>query len=334
MQPPEVSVVAEPGLPAPARLVDRVRTVLGTEALALLLAWLALVAVFAVTSPFFLSVGNSFNIGRAVAVTSIVACGTTIALISGAIDLSIAAVMDLAAVTTGTLNLAGVPAPLAMLAGVVVGTTVGVFNGFVVTRLRINPIIATLASAGIVRGIAYLVTSGHSEALSDPFFKFLGRSFVVGIPISMVLGVAVILITMFILQRTVFGRMVYAIGGNPVAAALAGINIDRWRMLFFMASSLSASLAGVLLLSKLGTVIPNAAAGTELNTIAAVILGGTSLAGGAGTVQGTVVGVLILGTLTNGLTLLNIDPYWQAIVAGFVLILAVGADRFRTGGYR
>jgi len=334
MQRPEIGAATDGRPPATAGVLDRARVILGKEALALLLAWLGLVAVFSVMSPFFLSVGNSLNIGRAVAVTSIVACGTTIALIAGAIDLSIAAVMDLAAVITGTLTLAGIPAPVAMLAGVVVGTTVGAFNGFVVTRLRINPIIATLASAGIVRGIAYLITSGHSEALTDPAFQFLGRSYVLGVPISMVLAVIAIAITLFILQKTVFGRMVYSIGGNPLAAALAGINVNRWRMLFFMASSLSASLAGILLLSKLGTVIPNAAAGSELNTIAAVILGGTSLAGGAGTVQGTVVGVLILGTLTNGLTLLNIDPYWQAIVAGFVLIIAVGADRFRTGGYR
>jgi len=335
MQPPESGMAPGPRpRPADRSSSVRVRAFLGTEAVALLLAWLGLVAVFSVMSPFFFTVGNAFNIGRAVAVTGIVACGTTIALISGAIDLSIAAVMDLAAVVTGTLNLAGVPAPAAMLAGLAAGTLAGVFNGIVVTRFRINPIIATLASAGIVRGIAYLVTSGHSEALTDPAFEFLGRSYVLGVPISMILSVAVVLATLFILQRTVFGRVVYAIGGNPVASALAGINIERWRMLFFMASSLSASMAGILLLSKLGTVIPNAAAGTELNTIAAVILGGTSLAGGAGTVQGTVVGVLILGTLTNGLTLLNVDPYWQAIVAGFVLILAVAADRLRTGGYR
>jgi ribose transport system permease protein len=314
--------------------VGRARVFLGTEAVALLLAWLALVAVFSVLSPFFLSVGNAFNIGRAVAVTGIVASGTTIALISGAIDLSIAAVMDLAAVITGTLNLAGVPAPLAIGTGLAAGTAVGFANGFVVTRLRINPIIATLASAGIVRGIAYLITSGHSEALSDPAFQFLGRSFVLGIPISMIFCVIVVIATYFILQRTILGRMVYAIGGNPVASGLAGINIGRWRTLFFMASSFSAAMAGILLLSKLGTVIPNAAAGSELNTIAAVILGGTSLAGGAGTIQGTVVGVLILGTLTNGLTLLNVDPYWQQIVAGLVLILAVAADRLRTGGYR
>jgi ribose transport system permease protein len=334
LQPPEVQPAVEPQRrPAGAQL-DRVRRFLGAEAVALLLAWVALVVMFSLLSEFFLSVQNSFNIGRSVAVTLVVASGTTIALISGAIDLSIAAVMDLAAVITGTLSIAGVPAPLAILIGLTAGTSVGVFNGIVVTRLRINPIIATLASAGIVRGIAFLLTSGQSKAVADPAFQLVGRSNLFGVPGSLLIAVVVLAITYFVLRRTVFGRMVYAIGGNPVASALAGINIDRWRVLFFMASSFTAALAGIILLSRLGTVIPTAAMGTELNTIAAVILGGTSLAGGAGSVQGTVVGVLILGTLTNGLTLMNIDAYWQAIVAGIVLILAVAADRLRTGGYR
>jgi ribose transport system permease protein len=347
MQPPDVQPTIQPALESPevqplteprerpgGTALESLRRFLGIEAVALLLAWLALMAMFSVLSEFFFSVQNFFNIGRAVAVTLIVASGTTIALISGAIDLSIAAVMDLAAVITGTLSISGAPAPVAILAGVAAGTSVGVFNGVIVTRLRINPIIATLASAGIVRGIAFLITSGQSKALADPAFQLVGRSNLSGVPGSLVIAVVVLSITYVVLRRTVFGRMVYAIGGNPVASALAGINIDRWRLFFFMASSFSAALAGIVLLSRLGTVIPTAAMGTELNTIAAVILGGTSLAGGAGSVQGTIVGVLILGTLTNGLTLMNIDAYWQAIVAGIVLIMAVAADRLRTGGYR
>jgi ribose transport system permease protein len=334
LQAPEAQPTLEPGGARGGPRGETVRRLLRGEAVALLLAWVALVVLFSLLSEFFLSVQNAFNIGRAVAVTLIVASGTTIALISGAIDLSIAAVMDLAAVITGTLSIAGVPAPLAMLAGLAAGTSVGVFNGLVVTRLRINPIIATLASAGIVRGIAFLLTSGQSKALVDPAFQLVGRSSVSGVPGSLLIAIVVVTITYLVLGRTVFGRMVYAIGGNPVASALAGINIDRWRLYFFMASSFTAALAGIVLLSRLGSVIPTAALGTELNTIAAVILGGTSLAGGAGSMQGTVVGVLILGTLTNGMTLMNIDAYWQAIVAGVVLILAVATDRLRTGGYR
>jgi ribose transport system permease protein len=313
---------------------ERGSRLLRADAVALLIAWFGLALVFTVLSPLFLSVQNLLNIGRAVAVTGIVASGTTIALVSGALDLSIASVMNLAGVVAGGLSIAGVPAPLAILAGVACGTAVGIANGFVVTRLRINPIIATLASAGIVSGISYLLTSGVESALSDPLFQSIGRSQVAGLPTSMILFAIVVGITFVILRYTHFGRMTYAIGGNPIACALAGINVNRWRMLFFTASSFSASLAGIVLLSKLGTVIPNAATGTELTTIAAVILGGTSLAGGAGSIQGTVVGVAILGTLTNGLGLLNVDAYWQAIISGVVLIVAVAADRLRTGGYR
>jgi ribose transport system permease protein len=347
MQPPEMQPAIEPTFQAPeaqpvveprrrrgGSQIDLARRFLRAEAVALLLAWLALMLMFSLLSEFFFSVQNFFNIGRAVAVTLIVASGTTIALIAGAFDLSIAAVMDLAAVITGSLSITGLPAWAAILVGLTAGTLVGVANGIIVTRLRINPIIATLASAGIVRGIAFLLTSGQSKAVADPAFQLIGRSNVYGVPGSLIIAVVVVSITFLILRRTVFGRMVFAIGGNPVASALAGINIDRWRMLFFMASSFAAALAGIVLLSRLGTVIPTAAMGTELNTIAAVILGGTSLAGGAGSVQGTVVGVLILGTLTNGMTLMNIDAYWQAIVAGIVLILAVATDRLRTGGYR
>jgi ribose transport system permease protein len=242
--------------------------------------------------------------------------------------------MNFAAVITGTLSVAGVPAAVAIAVAIVAGTCIGVANGLIVTRLRINPIIATLATAGIVQGATYLLTNNVAQLLDDPAFKLLGRSDVFGLPTSLLLLIVAVVLTYVILRSTRFGRMVYAIGGNAVASGLAGINVDRWRVLFFSASSLSASVAGVLLLSRIGAVIPDAASGTELGIIAAVILGGTSLAGGAGSVQGTVFGVLILGTLSNGQTLLSLNAYWQQIIAGTVLVIAVGADRLRTGGYR
>jgi ribose transport system permease protein len=331
MQPPEGNV-SGPTRAGRARAAGG--GILRAEAVALALAWLGIVIAFTALSPLFLSVPNFLNIGRAVAVTGIVACGTTIALISGALDLSIASVMNFAAVITGTLSISGVPAPVAIVVAIVAGTLVGVGNGLIVTRLRINPIIATLATAGIVQGATYLLTNNVAQLLDDPAFKLLGRSDVFGLPTSLLLFVAAVVVTYIVLRYTRFGRMVYAIGGNAVASGLAGINVDRWRLLFFTASSLSASIAGILLLSRIGAVIPDAASGTELGIIAAVILGGTSLSGGAGSVQGTVLGVLILGTLSNGQTLLNLNAYWQQIIAGTVLVIAVAADRLRTGGYR
>jgi ribose transport system permease protein len=324
-------VVAEP---VPASLRATVRRILGNEAVALLLAWVVLSVVFTVWSPYFLNVQNALNIGRSVAVTLIVASGTTIALVGGLIDLSIASVMNLTAVVIGSVSAAGLPMGLAMLVGVASGTSVGLVNGLVITRLRINPIIVTLATAGIVQGIAYLVTSGVAKPISSSVLNFIGTSNILRVPVSILMSLAVAIITFFILRKTIFGRMVYMVGGNSVASSLAGINIDRWRVLFLLASSFSASLAGLLLLAKVGSMVPDAATGTELSIIAAVILGGTSINGGAGSMQGTVVGVLILGTLTDGLTLLNINAYWQSIASGVVLILAVAADRLRTGGYR
>jgi ribose transport system permease protein len=318
----------------PASLRATVRRILRNEAVALLLAWLVLSGVFSVWSPYFLNVSNSLNIGRSVAVTLIVASGTTIALVGGLIDLSIASVMNLTAVVIGSVSSAGLPMGVAILVGIASGTSVGLVNGLVITKLRINPIIVTLATAGIVQGVAYIVTSGEAQPITSSTLNFLGTSNILGVPASIVMSVAVAVITFFVLRKTIFGRMVYMVGGNPVASSLAGINIDRWRVLFLIASSFSASLAGLLLLAKVGSVIPDAATGTELSIIAAVILGGTSINGGAGSMQGTVVGVLILGTLTDGMTLLNINAYWQSIAAGVVLILAVAADRLRTGGFR
>jgi ribose transport system permease protein len=324
-------VVAEPSLTS---LRATVRRILGNEAVALLLAWLTLSAVFAIWSPYFLNVQNAANIGRSVAVTLIVASGTTIALVGGLIDLSIASVMNLTAVVIGSVSGAGLPMGVAILIGIASGTSVGLVNGLVITRFRINPIIVTLAMAGIVQGVAYIVTSGEAQPITSSTLNFLGTSNILGVPVSIVMSLVVAIITFFVLRKTIFGRMVYMVGGNPVASRLAGINIDRWRVLFLLASSFSASLAGLLLLAKVGSVIPDAATGTELSIIAAVILGGTSINGGAGTMQGTLVGVLILGTLTDGMTLLNINAYWQSIAAGVVLILAVAADRLRTGGFR
>jgi ribose transport system permease protein len=265
----------------------------------------------------------------------VVATGVTIGLIGGVFDLSIAAVADLSAVITGLafLNF-GVPPLLALLIGLLVGLVCGLINGTLVTRLRINPIIGTLATAGVFRGIAFLLTGGSSHAINSEGFKWLGRSEVLGIPSAILVMAVIMIVAHIVLRYSKFGRNTYAIGGNPLASRLAGINVDRHRMKLFVVVAVSASLGGLIMLSKIGTLIPNANAGTELNMIAAAILGGTALAGGGGTVQGTLMGVLILGTLSNGLVMNNVNAYWQQIASGVALIIAVGLDILRTGGYR
>jgi ribose transport system permease protein len=312
-----------------------IRGLAAKEGAALLVALLLLVLIFSLTSPHFFNVQNALNIGRSVAVMGITAAGVTIGLIGGVFDLSIASVADLTIVVTSLASLNwGVPPILAMLIGLTVGALCGLVNGVLVTKLRINPIIATLGTAGIFRGIAFLLTGGQSHAVTASGFQWLGRQRILGIPSALIVMIVIMAIAYVILRHTKFGRNVYAIGGNPVASKLAGIDVDRQRLFCFMVVSLSASLSGLVLLSKLGTMIPNASAGTELEIIAAAILGGTALAGGGGAIQGTLIGVLILGTLRNGLVVNNVNVYWQQIASGVALVVAVAIDIVRSGGYR
>ena len=311
------------------------RNLLLKEGFALMIAWFLLMSVFAITSPHFLNIRNLLNIGRSVAIMGVVASGVTMGLIGGVFDLSIAAVADITAVVTGLVSLSfGLSPLLAMLVGLFVGVLCGLMNGYLVTKLRINPIIGTLATAGIFRGIAFLLTGGKSHAVDSEGFRWLGRSELFGLPSAMIVMAIVMIIAHIVLRYTKFGRYTYSVGGNPIASRLAGINVDRQRLYLFMVVSFCASLGGLIMLSKLGTMIPNANAGTELDMIAAAILGGTALAGGGGTIQGTLMGVLILGTLRNGLVMNNVNAYWQQIASGVALVIAVAIDMLRTGGYK
>ncbi len=311
------------------------RGVLAIDAVALVVALMLLLVVFATLTPYFLTVTNMLNIGRAAAISGITAAGVTVALLAGMVDLSIASVTDLSAVVTGLLYLQfRVPAGVAMLAGLCVGLFAGLINGSLITKVKINPLIATLATMGIFKGMAFLLTGGTSKGIPAASFMVMGRSYVLGIPTPIVILVAIYTLTYMILRYSQFGRSVYAIGGNPVASRLAGLNVNRLRIVVMVWCSFWASFAGLVLLSKLGTLIPNASAGTEMDVIAACILGGTSLAGGAGTIQGTLAGILLLSTLRNGLVMLNVNAYWQQIASGIVLLAAVGIDQLRTGGFK
>lgn len=314
---------------------ERFQRIVAVDAVALVIALVLMGVVFTATSPYFLNAENLMNIGRSVAVMGICAAGVTVGLIGGVFDLSIAAVADLAIVVTSVFSLDfGVPPGLAMLIGLATGIACGAVNGLIVTKLRINPIIATLGTAGIFAGIAFLLTGGQSHAVASLGFKWLGRDMVLGVPSSLIAMLVVMAVCYVVLRHSKFGRETYAIGGNPVASRLAGIDVDRTRLYLFMFVSFFAALSGLVLLSKLGTMIPNAAEGTTLTIIAAAILGGTALTGGGGTMQGTLVGVLILGALQNGLQINNVNPYWQQIASGIALIVAVGIDYLRAGGYR
>lgn len=292
------------------------------------------VLVFSVLSPYFLSVVNLLNVGRAVSIQGIAAAGMTIALISGGFDLSIGSVAAASGVLVAMLLQSGMPLGVAVAGGVSLGIIVGLANGLLITRLRINPLIATLGMLSIVRGIAFLATGGVSLTVQNEAFRFLGRGYIGGVPSPFVSMIFIYVVVFVVLGYTQFGRYVYAIGGNPVATRLAGINVNKWRLVVYIIVGASAGLSGVYLSSLMGTAMPNAALGFELSVIAAVILGGASLAGGSGSIVGTFIGMFILGVLNNGLVLLNVPSYYQTIAQGSVLLIAVAVDQFRTGGYK
>ncbi len=299
------------------------------EELGLLLVYVLLLGALTwLAWPYFHKVRNLLNILVAVSTIGIIAGAMTMVIISGGIDLSIGSVVAL----TGVIIAQVAPhtsVPVAVGAALLMGALVGAFNGAAVTFARINPLIATLGTLSIIRGLAFAFSGGLTQTISDPSFHFLGRGFVLGIPLPAIVMLILFVITAIVMGMTVFGRNIYAIGGNAQASRLAGLPVSGLRMTVYILSGLSAALGGVFLASQLGAAAPQAALGLELSVIAAAILGGTSLAGGKGSIWGTLLGVLIMGTLNNGLTLLNVSSYYQDVARGSVLLLAVGLDQLR-----
>jgi len=298
-----------------------------------------LVLTLSSLSPYFLSVNNFMNILIAVATIGIISIPMTMVIVSGGIDLSVGAVVALTGVVTAQLShgLGIWPAAGVALA---LGTGVGAFNGFAVTFIRINPLIATLGTLSIARGFALVYSGGLTQTINSESFRFLGQGRVLkewlvvekapdGLPFQVILMAALFLAAAWVMRNTVFGRSVYAVGGNPQASRLAGIPVRRLTMWVYLLCGMGAAVGGLIQASQLGAGAPAAAAGLELSVIAAVILGGTSLSGGKGTVWGTFLGVLIMGTLNNGLTLLGVSSFYQEVARGAVLLVAVGLDQLR-----
>ncbi|MEA3336031.1 MAG: ABC transporter permease [Chloroflexota bacterium] len=297
----------------------------------LVVIFLIICAVLSILSPYFLTLENFKNIGRTMPVVGIIAIGETLVLIAGGVDLSVGSVAALSGVVTGLLwEVVGLPIGIAAAAGLASGAFIGLINGLLVTRLRINALISTLATFSIVRGLAFVLTNAQMNQLTDPGFLFLGRGEVGIIPVPFILMLILYAIFIFILRRTPFGRDLYAIGGNPMAARLVGISTRRNVLVVFVISGLLAGVGGLVQASQLAAGAPQAAVGLEFTVIAAVVLGGTSLSGGKGTLVGSFLGVIILRTLDNGLILTGVSAYFQQVARGAVLILAVGLDQLRT----
>jgi ribose/xylose/arabinose/galactoside ABC-type transport system permease subunit len=285
--------------------------------------------VFAIIAPQFLSVPNLVNVALSIAITGILAVGMTAVILTGGIDLSVGSVAALAGVVAAlvaAIDVSGSVA-LASLAALGVGLAVGLFNGAMVAWFRVPPFVTTLAMLTICRGLAFVLTGGRAIGNLPTGFGLFGREHVLGVPVPVILMLVVFAAGWFVLRRMTFGRYVYAVGGNREAAFLAGVNVKGVTMLVYILNGLLVGLAGLVLASRLGAGVPNAGIQYELDVIAAVVVGGTSLNGGRGSVIATLWGAVFIGVLNNGLNLAGIDPYMQRIALGAVILLAVLADQ-------
>jgi len=282
-----------------------------------------------VTTDTFLSVDNLVNVGRQVSINAIIAVGMTCVILSGGIDLSVGSVMALSGTLTAGLMIAGVPAPLAILLGLLAGVACGVANGFFVAYAKMPPIIVTLATMGIARGMALIYTGGYPiDGLPD-WFEIFGRGRVLGMQTPILTMLLVFAAAYILLDRTRIGRYIYAIGGNEEATRLSGIRVARYKLLVYAISGFTAALAGLVLTSRLMSGQPNAGISFELDAIAAVVMGGSSIAGGRGSIIGTLIGALMLGVLNNGLNMMGVSPYLQNIIKGTIILLAIYISRER-----
>jgi ribose transport system permease protein len=303
-----------------------------------LIALLILCVLMSFLSDKFLTVANFWNVLRQISVNLVIAVGMTLVILTAGIDLSVGSVLALCGVVAASSLKTGIEIPSqnlhigftllgGILAGLLVGTSIGFFNGYTITRFNVPPFVVTLAMLTIARGFTEIWTNGYPIHNLGKSFEQIGTGWFVGIPIPVWISIIVVLIAVFVTNKTPFGRYVYAIGGNEDAARLSGINISKVKTIVYSIAGGLAGLGGLLITARLDSAQPNAGIGFELDAIAAVVIGGTSLSGGRGTIWGTVLGAIIIGVLNNGLVLLDVSPFWQKVVKGLVILLAVLIDR-------
>jgi ribose/xylose/arabinose/galactoside ABC-type transport system permease subunit len=285
-------------------------------------------SVLSLTTPGFLSLSNLTTVLRQISINGILAVGVTFVIITGGIDLSLGSTVALAGVAAALFARQGNDAlALPLIAGISTGLVVGFVNGLIVTRGKVAPFIVTLGMMTILRGTALVVSDGRPVSNLSDAFNSIGGGDLLGIPIPILVFLAVVVVSHIILDRTVIGRYVYATGGNERAAYASGVDVDKVKMFVYVICGAFAGLAGIVLASRINTGQPNAGVSFELDAIAAAVIGGTNLSGGIGKVTGTVLGVLIIGIINNGLDLLNVTSYYQQIIKGVIIIGAVLIDR-------
>lgn len=309
----------------------------GAENLSLIIALVLLVALIASQTPFFFAPRNLMNIGMNLSVVGLLGVGMTIVIVSGALDISVGSIAGVACVVSAMLVTYAGTVLGGVAVGVLAGAILGVVNAAIITYLRVNAVVATLATLSAYRGLAFLIApEGRPIGVLDQNFAWLGSGRILegggfpGIPVSLILLIIIAAIGHFVMSSTVFGRAVYSMGGNPAAARLAGINLNRMKFYIFTISGALAGLAGVLVTARTSSGQPaSGTQGLELEAITAVFLGGAILAGGKGTIVGTMLAVVLLATLSNGMNLLGIPTFYQLVAKGFLLVVAVAIGQWR-----
>ena len=296
-----------------------------------LVGLLALVVVVSILSPSFLSVTNIFNILRQTSVNGIIAAGMTFVILTGGIDLSVGSILAISGAICASLLVSGESMIVAILAALVVGALVGFLNGVIITKGKLQPFIATLATMTVFRGLTLVYTNGNPITLGSGNlalnFGQIGGGKLFGIPTPAIIMIFTFALCAYVLKNTKMGRYTYALGSNEEATRLSGVNTDKIKIAVYTISGILAAVAGIIITSRLFSAQPTAGDGYELDAIAAVVLGGTSLTGGKGKIAGTIIGALIIGILSNALNILDVSSYYQMMVKGAVILVAVLLDK-------
>lgn len=296
------------------------------------IALIILMAVITIINSNFLTANNLLNLLLQVTSNALIAFGMTFVILTGGIDLSVGSILALSSALTAGLLGSGMPVTLAILISLILGCILGMMNGLLISYGKLAPFIVTLATMTIFRGATLVYTNGNpiTKGLSDTFlFQFLGQGYIVGIPFPVIIMFIVFIVLYVLLHKTAFGKSVYAIGGNEKASYISGVKLNKVKIIIYSISGIMASISGLIITSRLSSAQPTAGASYEMDAIAAVVLGGTSLSGGKGRILGTLIGALIIGVLNNGLNIIGVSAFWQQVVKGVVILIAVLIDRFK-----
>jgi ribose transport system permease protein/L-arabinose transport system permease protein len=328
--------LAEKGTARDGGAARRLLGLIGAENLSLLIALALLVLLIALRSDAFFTGRNLFNIAQNMAVTGLVAVGMTMVIVSAGLDISAGSIAGVAGVVCALLVTQAGTIPGGIAGGVAVGALLGLVNAGIINYLRVNPVVATLATLSAFRGVAFLIApEGKPVGVLDQTFALLGSGRLLqvggfpGLPIAFLIMAVAAVVGHFVMSSTVFGRSIYSMGGNPAAARLAGIDLNRMRLAIYTIAGGLSGLAGIILVARTSSGQPQAGTGLELEAITSVFLGGALLAGGKGTVAGTMLAVLLLAVLSNGMNLLQIQTFYQLVAKGLLLVVAVAIGQWR-----